>query len=212
MRYSFLIASLVLSHLVLSTAETSARAESVPVDADKAALATYRANAYSIIHLGSGPVNGSGTSWRPVRGLYRISVEYEEFFTSAGRPDLAERFASRHAWSRGLSIGGDVAAYVGGAVGLLFLFQGRTTPCLIAFGAGAAGVAVHEVGAHMDKSDYPEDAASALADEYNQALRARLGLEAPGPEQPTRKAPRPTVMVVPSLSVAGVGIAANVTY
>src|SRR3954468_8721542 len=72
---------------------------------------TYRLNAFEIVHQqvsGMFPtiLVGRGRWWRPVRGKFRYSTAYDEFFLKLGRSDLRDRDHDRRLVSSTLSWGG----------------------------------------------------------------------------------------------------------
>jgi len=151
----------------------------------------YAADAFMIIHLGKhlDVIDEKGSSWRPVRGLvYRIALTPPEFLEAVGRPDLAGHERSRHRTARTLSIVGDIVAPIGLFATLLGLGVSGGKGALVGLGAIVGGVVMHEVGESMLNPSLPESEALRLADAYNNALRARLGLPPlDAPQMPSPK-------------------------
>lgn len=149
------------------------------VDVRENADATYKANAYEIVHMGStSRVNEDGSWWRPVRGNYRLSIDHDAFFESLGRPDLAAQFRSRHALGRTLEVGGYATAVAGVIVTPYSIYKESLIGTLVGAGMLFGGAIMRSIGTGMQKPTFPEDQALDMAARYNEALRIHLGLGA----------------------------------
>jgi hypothetical protein len=142
------------------------------------AQATYLANAFEIVHIGNTlVVNEPNSHWRPVRDVvYRLSVDEEVFFATLGRPDLAQQWAHRRALGRSLEVAGYVAAAAGLTLTIWGLDRQSDAVALTGVGTLLGAFVVGQVGANMPMPSFPEDRAIAMANRYNQLLRAHLGL------------------------------------
>jgi hypothetical protein len=188
-----------------AAAETAPAAVQPPFD-DLEEKATpeemYAANAFAIV-----TVTGGGGHWRPVRGIYRLSIEYDAFFHAVGREDLAERFSRRQTTGAILKALGWVSMVGALALGGWSLFEGEIIPGI---GAGALTVAwlgLHHAGTEMRKPEPSAEQALDMAGQYNEALRVKLQLS-PAPEDhrnvtAMRRLVRPVVAPVVVSSGAG---------
>jgi hypothetical protein len=170
-------------HLGVAAEEARAAEPIAPrfddVDVRESAEATYRTNAYEIVHVGStSRVNEDGSWWRPVRGNYRLSIDHDAFFASLGRPDLAAQFRSRHGLGRTLEVGGYLSASAGVIVTVYSLYKGSLVGSLAGAGMMIGGVVARGIGTDLQKPTFPEDQALDMAARYNEALRTHLGLRA----------------------------------
>jgi hypothetical protein len=147
------------------------------VDVRETPEATYKTNAYEIVHVGRTPrVNDDDSWWRPVRGNYRLSIDHDAFFASLGRPDLAAQFRSRRSLGRTLEVGGFVTAIAGVIVVPYSLYKGSLVGAGIGAGMALGGLMMRGAGADLQKPTFPEDQALDMAARYNEALRAHVGL------------------------------------
>jgi hypothetical protein len=178
----------IASALFLHLAATSAARAAEPIapafdDLDQRPNReqTYAANAYTIIHVGSGSGPNEPGSWRAIRGLVMTRrVAYDEFFDSMGRHDLAQQSASRLATSRGL-VGGGWALQFGSVLVLgAALFKASWVLGGVGAGMLVGGAVMRGIGSDMERPTFPEDHALDMASRYNQALRTRLGLSLGG--------------------------------
>jgi hypothetical protein len=203
--------------LVAVSAASAGAAETIAptfddVEPRESAAATFTANAFEIVHLGSsGVINEKGSSWRPVRGLvYRVSIGRDVFFDVLGRADLAEAYLSRRR-TAGLI---EMLGYTSATAGVFVTFIGfgeSTTWGLVGLSMLVGGVITRELGRGLRQPTFPEDQARDMAARYNEALRARLGLP------PVRDEPRPppaatgggTVTLAPFLLRGGAGLGAR---
>jgi hypothetical protein len=149
------------------------------VEVHENAAATYKANEYEIVHVGStSQPNEDGSWWRPVRGNYRLSIDHDVFFTSLGRPDLAAQYRSRRAFGRTLEVSGYMTAVAGVIVTPFSIYKGSLVGTLVGAGMLLGGVIARSVGTDMQKPTFPESDALDMAARYNDALRTHLGLGA----------------------------------
>ena len=205
------IASALFAHLAAAAPARAAPIAPVFDDLDQQPdpLRTYAANAYTIIHEGPGKPNEEGSSWRVDRGLVmRLSVDYDAFFESVGRHDLAEQFASRLIKHR-LLVGGGIFIQLGSAI-VFVVAVAKESYLIGAIGLGmlVGGGVMWGIGSDMDRPTLPEDQALDMAARYNEALRAHLGLP---PSAKTSAERRPaakgrTFTLFPALGAGRLGL------
>jgi len=143
---------------------------------------TYERNALGIVRheiAGGYPCLFGCTTdgWRPVRGKYRRDLGYDAFFRALGRRDLARQHREQRLVS-GIFFWGGAAVFAGGAV-LLFtgLRQGGfPTQAKVGAGLMLGGLLENGVGAAIQPPLLSEEAALAMAAEYNRRLRLHLGV------------------------------------
>lgn len=145
------------------------------------ATETYRLNALEIVHegmSGSFPTIFVGRSnwWRPVRGKFRYSTSYDDFFLKMGRDDLGARDRHRRVLSDSFFWGG-VLLGVGGLVVMLSgLSSHRDTRAEVGLGMFGGGFVFTTIGSKIQPPLLSEEDADAMASEYNRRLRVHLGL------------------------------------
>ena len=168
---------------------------------------TYAANAFSIVYI-----KGGGETWRPVRGIYRISTAHDAFFRAAGRPDLAQRFSHRHATGVLLEGLGTIAGYGGITVVFWGVFSRRTLTLAVGGSMVAVWPILHYLGNEMQEPEMPADDAMDLAGRYNDRLRERLQLSPPAENHlitadAAVRRPRHDIFVAPYPTSGGGGVA-----
>jgi hypothetical protein len=145
------------------------------------ALETYRLNALEIVHermSGSFPTIFVGRSnwWRPVRGKFRYSTSYDDFFLKLGRDDLGARDRHRRVASDTLFWGG-VLVSVGGLVVMLSgLSAHHDTRAEVGVGMFGGGFVMTTIGSRIQPPLVSDEDADRMANEYNRRLRVYLGL------------------------------------
>lgn len=147
------------------------------------------------------------------RGKYKQPIEWEDFYNTVGRKDLADEYNSGVAIRTGLVIGGIVVGAAG--AGMMFIplrstgegeqFDEDMKWMYIGGGVMLAGSLVALFGAYYDPQPVDASEARRLADEYNQRLMEELGLSAgdvaaPAPMQ------QPSVGVSPFVAPGGGGL------
>jgi hypothetical protein len=145
------------------------------------AAETYRLNALEIVHegmSGSFPTIFVGRSnwWRPVRGKFRYSTSFDDFFLKLGRDDLGGRDRHRRALSETLFWGGVLLGVGGLAVMFSGLSAGRDTRAEVGVGMLGGGFVSTTIGSKIQPPLLSEEDADAMANEYNRRLRVYLGL------------------------------------
>jgi hypothetical protein len=141
------------------------------------AAETYDLNALGLVHMKtSWSLFSPSEWWRPVRGKYRDTMTYVDFFDAVGRPDLGASQSARNTLSDVLFWGGLVA--LAGGIGLAVHGGTAQSSAETYAGAGIAGggLACSLVGGAISGPIVGEDEAASLADRYNGALGAHLRL------------------------------------
>jgi hypothetical protein len=164
---------------------------------------TYAANAFAIV-----TVTGGGGHWHPVRGIYRISTEYDAFFHAIGRDDLAQRFSRRQTTGAVLKALGYLSMAGALVLGGWALSEDETLP---AIGGGillVGWLALDNAGTRMRKPELSADQALDMAGQYNEALRAKLQLSRPSDDRRIKSATRRPAppMLLPAIAPSGGGL------
>ena len=180
------IVAALLCAALASTWGRPARAQEVQPDftdleAGPSAIETYRLNALGIVSeamSGSFPTILVGRSkwWRPVRGKFRYSTSYDDFFLKLGRDDLGARDRHRRAVSATLFWGGLLVTAGGLAVALSGFATHHDTRAEVGLGMFAGGFVVTSIGSSIQPPLLSEEDAEAMADAYNRRLQVHLGL------------------------------------
>jgi hypothetical protein len=163
------------------------------------------------VHPYTGRVTGT---WSILyRGKYLEPIEWEDFYETVGRKDLADRYNSGVAVRTGLVIGGIVVGLAG--AGLMFIplrsagddqqFEEDMKWMYIGGGVLLAGAVVALVGAYYDPQPVGASEARRLADEYNKRLMKDLGLT-PGDVPAPAPAQQPAVGLSPFVAPGGGGL------
>jgi hypothetical protein len=164
---------------------------------------TYAAHAFAII-----TVTGGGGHWRPVRGIYRLSTEYDAFFHAVGREDIAQRFSRRQTTATVLKALSWVSVVGALVLGGWALSESETIP---AIGGGVlvvAWIGLHNASTQMRKPEPSADEALDMAGRYNEALRAKLQLSPAREDDRTITAMRRSVRAIlaPVVVSSGAGL------
>ena len=147
---------------------------------------TYEANALGIVRTdvttGSWPFTSTHTSFRVVRGNYRIAVAAPAFLRAIGRPDEAERYVGAEHWATGLWWTG-MSTFAIGCGTLLFLgVRAHSTNLMIAAAAvGGGGLLLAEIGGSGPRLQFTEPEFIDFVENYNGWLAGRLGIPRPTP-------------------------------
>jgi hypothetical protein len=177
---------------------------------------------------------GAVRTWAmPLKGKYKEPLEGIDFYEYLGRQDLAAQYRSRNMGRWGLVIGGGAVAIAGtywAATGIgnrtdeCKYYSSLDNSCLIykrdttqaTAGAVVAGVGyVAALVGYFLFNPHPVDAPEArrLADEFNEALRAELGLS----EEDVARAvipsePEVEVAIAPAIGPSGGALALTVAF
>jgi hypothetical protein len=152
------------------------------------------------------------------RGKYKQPIEWEDFYNTVGRKDLADEYNSGVTIRTWLVIGGIVVGLAG--TGLMFIplfsageeqFDEDLKWMYIGGGVMLVGSLVALFGAYYDPQPVGASEARRLADEYNQRLMNELGLSsrdvaAPAPMK------KPSVGVSPFVAPGGGGLMLGVEF
>jgi hypothetical protein len=134
--------------------------------------------------VGADPnIDGPGSTWRPVRGIYRLSLHRDEFYGVVGLWDLATEQARARSIAEGLRVGG-LVLMAGGVVATAWLMlDHHERSALVGVSAVVAGFVLFQVVPGPAGPSVSEARAFELANQYNARLRAHLGLTStPAPE------------------------------
>lgn len=149
---------------------------------------TYELSALGLVHMDAGNVLlfVHREWWRPVRGKYRESMTFVDFFEATGRPDLAAAQSARNTWSDLLFYGGLVAILGGAILGVHGGATGNDPEAYAGIGVAGAGLVSAIVGGTIGGPVVDEDTASRLGQDYNDALRAHLKVATGEGRMPSR--------------------------
>jgi hypothetical protein len=180
-----IVAALLCAALASSWAGPARSDEVNPAFTDlepgASAIETYRLNALGIVReeiSSSFPTIfiGRGNWWRPVRGKFRYSTSYNDFFLKLGRDDLGARDRHRRAVAGTLFWGGLLLSAGGLVLGLSGFATHHDTRGEVGLGMFAGGFVLTSIGSSIQPPLLGEDEAEALADAYNRKLQIHLGL------------------------------------
>jgi len=145
------------------------------------AAESYRLNALEIVHegmSGSFPtiVVGRSNWWRPVRGKFRYTTSYDDFYLKMGRDDLGARDRHRRVLADAFFWGGVIVSIGGLAVMISGLSAHRDTRAEVGAGMFGGGFVMTTIGSRIQPPLVSEEDADQMANEYNRRLRIYLGL------------------------------------
>lgn len=170
--------------LLLMASPAAARADSAPTwEQGRDPQDTYELNTLGITHneLTTGWMfKSTSTWWAARRGKRRIAISESEFFRCVGREDLASRTEVRGITSQALFWGGFAAMAIGGFLTIsgLHANDGQLgTKGWLGAGTVAAGLVSILAADAFGSQVVDEETARGMADDYNAALRMRLGAQ-----------------------------------
>jgi hypothetical protein len=180
-----IVAALLCAALAASWGRP-ARAQAVQPDftdleAGPSAIETYRLNALGIVReetSASFPTIFVGRSkwWRPIRGKFRYSTSYSDFFLKLGRDDLGAQHRHQYAVAATLFWGGFLVTVSGLGLGLWGFSTHHDTRGEVGLGMFAGGVVLTSIGSSVQPPLVSDEDAAAMAEAYNRKLQVHLGL------------------------------------
>ncbi|HXJ21036.1 MAG TPA: hypothetical protein VMT03_12460 [Polyangia bacterium] len=180
-----IVAALLCAALASSWGRPARTQEAQPdftgLEAGASPIETYRLNALGIVReetSASFPTIFVGRSkwWRPVRGKFRYSTSYSDFFLKIGRDDLGAQHRHQYAIAAALFWGGALVTVGGLGVALSGFGSHHDTRAEVGLGMFAGGVVLTSIGSGVQPPLVSQDDAEAMAEAYNRKLQVHLGL------------------------------------